>query len=167
MFIHCRTNLQDTEAVTPGYPPVTSWLPKTTSIARVVGAGRGLLYLVVRHKQQIPSIRIYACARKDEVAEETSSRLPSSAARGQTIISSRQTAREIDTQPSTISDPESDTPAAPLTSDVDQGALQVNPHYGLRSISVSLWNLRVTRLHLFHGLEQVSHYFKLDLQTLQ
>ena len=34
------------------------------------GAGRELLYLVVRQKQQIPSSRICACLRKDEVAED-------------------------------------------------------------------------------------------------
>ena len=53
--------------------------------------------------------------------------------RGQTTISSRQTAREVDTQQSITSDPDSDAPTAQLTSDVDQGASQVNPHYGLRS----------------------------------
>ena len=51
--------------------------------------------------------------------------------RGHTI-SSRQTACEIDTQPSITSDSDSDAPTAQLTSDVDQGATQVNPHYGLR-----------------------------------
>ena len=45
---------------------------------------------------------------------------------------SRQTSREIDTQPSIASDPDSDAPTAQLTSDVDQGRSQVNPHYGLR-----------------------------------
>ena len=52
--------------------------------------------------------------------------------REQTTISSRQTAREIDTQPSITSDPDSDAPTAQLTSDDDQCASQVNPHYGLR-----------------------------------
>ena len=47
-------------------------------------------------------------------------------------ISSRQTAREIDTQPSITSDLDSDAPTAQVTSDVDQGASQVNPSYGLR-----------------------------------
>ena len=51
--------------------------------------------------------------------------------RGHTV-SSRQTAREIDTQPSITSDSDSDAPTAQLTFDVDQGETQVNPQYGLR-----------------------------------
>ena len=51
--------------------------------------------------------------------------------RGHTI-SSRQTARENDIQPSITPDSESDAPTAQFTSDVDQSATQVNPHYGLR-----------------------------------
>ena len=53
----------------PGYPAPTSWLLDTTSLARVVGAGLELLYLV-RHKQQVRSIRICAFTRKDGVAED-------------------------------------------------------------------------------------------------
>ena len=52
--------------------------------------------------------------------------------RGQTTISSRQTACEIDTQSSITSNPDSDAPTAQLLSDVDQSASQVNPHHGLR-----------------------------------
>ena len=52
--------------------------------------------------------------------------------RGHTTISSQQTACEIDTQPSTTSDSDSEAPTAQLTSDVDQSASQVNPHYDLR-----------------------------------
>ena len=52
--------------------------------------------------------------------------------RGHTTTSLRQTAREIDTQPSTTSDADSEAPTAQLTSDVDQSASQVNPHYDLR-----------------------------------
>ena len=55
--------------VTPGFPAPTSWLLNTTSLANVVGAGRVLFYLV-QHKQQIPSIMICACARKYEVVED-------------------------------------------------------------------------------------------------
>ena len=51
--------------------------------------------------------------------------------RGHTI-SSRQTAREIDTAPSITSNSDSDASTTQLTSDVDQGATQVNQHYGLR-----------------------------------
>ena len=51
---------------------------------------------------------------------------------GQTTISLRHTAFEIDNKPSITSDPDSDATTAQLTSDVDQGASQVNPHYGLR-----------------------------------
>ena len=53
----------------PGYPAPTSWLLDTTSLARVVGAGPELLYLV-RHKQQVRSIKICAFTRKDGVAED-------------------------------------------------------------------------------------------------
>ena len=52
--------------------------------------------------------------------------------RGHSTTSSRQIAREIDTQPSITSDSDSDAPTAQLTSDIDQSASQVNPHYGLR-----------------------------------
>ena len=52
--------------------------------------------------------------------------------RGHTTTSSRQIAREIDTQPSITSDSDSEAPIAHLTSDVDQSASQVNPHYDLR-----------------------------------
>ena len=45
---------------------------------------------------------------------------------------SRQIAREIDTQPSTTSSSDFEAPTAQLTSDVDQSASQVNPHYDLR-----------------------------------
>ena len=47
-------------------------------------------------------------------------------------IPSRQTIRENDTQPSITSDSDFDAPTAQLTSEVDQGASQINPHYGLR-----------------------------------
>ena len=84
--------------------------------------------------------------------------------RGHTT-SSRQTARENDAQPSITSDSDSDAPTAQLTSDVDQGATQVNPHYGLRRNRVpqyrvpeSMWNLWVPRLHLCYGSEQTAHY---------
>ena len=72
VFRHCRIALPTSKTlkpVTPGYPAPPSWLLGTTSIARVVGAGRELIYLVVRQEQQIPSIRICACARKDQVAQ--------------------------------------------------------------------------------------------------
>ena len=52
--------------------------------------------------------------------------------RGSTTTSSRQIAREIDTQPSITSYSDSDAPTAHLTSDVDQSASQVTPHYDLR-----------------------------------
>ena len=51
--------------------------------------------------------------------------------RGHTI-SSLQAAREIENQPSITSDSETDAPTAQLTSDVEQGATHVKPHYGLR-----------------------------------
>ena len=55
--------------------------------------------------------------------------------------SSRQTAHEIDTQPSITSDSGSDAPTTQLTSDADQGASQVNPLYGIRRYRVK--NLKI------------------------
>ena len=52
--------------------------------------------------------------------------------RGHTTTSSRQIAREIDTQLSITSDSDSEAPTAQPTSDVDRSASQVNPHYDLR-----------------------------------
>ena len=60
---------QTLKPLTPGYPAPMSCLLGTTSLARVVGADRELL-LFVRHKQQIPSVRICPCARKVEVADD-------------------------------------------------------------------------------------------------
>ena len=55
----------------PSYPTPTSQLLGTRSLARVVGADRELLYLVVRHEQQIPGHRTWACALKGpQVAED-------------------------------------------------------------------------------------------------
>ena len=100
------------------------------SLARVVEAGRELLHLV-RHKQQTPSIRICACARKDYVAEDVLEDVLLGGPKD-TTISPWQEAPETDTQISITSDPDSDASTAQLTSDVDQGASQVNPHCRLR-----------------------------------
>ena len=68
---HCRMappTSKKLKPVTPGYPAPTSCLLGTTSPARVLGAGRKLLFLI-KHNQQFPSIRICASARNDEVTE--------------------------------------------------------------------------------------------------
>ena len=52
--------------------------------------------------------------------------------RGNTTISSRQKALEVDTQLSYTSDYESEAPTAQLTSEFDKSASQVNPYFGLR-----------------------------------
>ena len=56
---------------------------------------------------------------------------PTRQPKGHTTTSSRQIAREIDTQPSVTSDSDSEAPTAQLTSDVDQSASQFNPHNDL------------------------------------
>ena len=59
---------------------------------------------------------------------------PPRRSRGHTTTSSRQIVREIDTQPSITSNSDSEAPTAQPTSDVDQCASQVIPHYDLRRI---------------------------------
>ena len=57
------SNLQDTEAS-------NTELSDTTFLARLIGVGRELLYLVVQNGEHLPSIRNCARAREDKVAED-------------------------------------------------------------------------------------------------
>ena len=56
--------------VTLSYLAPTSQLLGTTSLARGIGVGRELFYLVVQCEGHLPSIRICAHARKDKVADD-------------------------------------------------------------------------------------------------
>ena len=95
----------------------------------MVGSGCELLCLVVPQEQEIPSLSTCACSLKgrqfaDYVLEDDILDGPE-----ETTNSSRQLFREDDTQPSISSDSDSGAPTALLTSDIDHGASQVNPHY--------------------------------------
>ena len=60
VFPNCRMvppTSKTLKPVTPSYPTPTSQLLGTMSLARMAGADRELLYLVVRHEQQIPGRR--------------------------------------------------------------------------------------------------------------
>ena len=73
MFPHCRIaslTSKTLKPVTLSYPTPTNELLRTTSQARVIGTGRELLYLVVQHEGHLPSIRICARPRQDNVAED-------------------------------------------------------------------------------------------------
>ena len=122
-----NTETRDTELSNTNEPTARNNVPSTRGRGRSRAALSHCSTRATNSRSQNVSVR----------AQRTPSRRgrprgrPPWRPRGRTI-SSRQTAREIDTQPSITSDSDSDGPTAQLTSDVDQGATQVNPHYGLR-----------------------------------
>ena len=122
-----NTETRDTELSNTNEPIARNNVPSTRGRGRSRAALSRCSTRATNFRSQNVSVR----------AQRTPSRRgrprgrPPQRARGHTI-SSRQTARETDTQPSITSDSDSDAPTAQLTSDVDQGATQVNPHYGLR-----------------------------------
>ena len=73
LFPHCRMaslTSRTLKPITLSYPAPTSQLLGTTSLAREIGVGHELLYLVVQREGHLPSIKICAHARKNKVAED-------------------------------------------------------------------------------------------------
>ena len=137
--------------VTPGCPAGCS----AQALERVVGAGCELFYLVIRHKQQTPSMRICACSRRGRLRGR-----PPGRPRGQTTISSRQAAREIDSQSSITSDPDLMRPPRSL-----HPMLTKAPHRLTHTMAyavIEYLGIAVepagSAIALCHGTEQVSHY---------
>ena len=118
-----NTETRDTELSNTNEPTARNNVPSTRGRGRSRAALSRCSTRATNSRSQNVSVR----AQRTPSRRGRHPRRP----RGHTI-SSRQTAREIDTQPSIASDSDSDAPTAQLTSDVDQGATQVNPHYGLR-----------------------------------
>ena len=120
-----NTETRDTESSNTNEPTARNNGP------RFRGKSRAALSRCSTRATSSRSQNVSVCAPRTPSRRGRPRGRPPRRPRGHTI-SSRQTAREIDTQPSITSDSDSDAPTAQLTSDVDPGATQVNPHYGLR-----------------------------------
>ena len=122
-----NTETRDTELSNTNEPTARNNVPSTRGRGRSRAALSRCSTRATNSRSQNVSVRAQRTPSRRGRPRGRPPRRP----RGHTI-SSRQTARENDTQPSIASDSDSDAPTAQLTSDVDQGATQVNPHYGLR-----------------------------------
>ena len=122
-----NTETRDTELSNTNEPTARNNVPSK----RGRGRSRAALSRCSTRATNSPSQNVSVRAQRTPSRRGRPRGRPPRRPRGHTI-SSRQTAREIDTQPSITSDSDSDAPTAQLTTDVDQGATQVNPHYGLR-----------------------------------
>ena len=122
-----NTETRDTELSNTNEPTARNNVPSTRGRGRSRAALSRCSTRATNSRSQNVSVRAQRTPSRTGRPRGRPPRRP----RGHTI-SSRQTARENDTQPSITSDSDSDAPTAKLTSDVDQGAAQVNPHYGLR-----------------------------------
>ena len=122
-----NTETRDTELSKTNEPTARNNVPSTRGRGRSRAALSRCSTRATNSRSQNVSVRAQRTPSRRGRPRGRPPRRP----RGHTI-SSRQTARENDTQPSITSDSDSDAPTAGLTSDVDQGATQVNQHYGLR-----------------------------------
>ena len=122
-----NTETRDTELSNTNEPTARNNVPGTRDRGRSRAALSRCSTRATNSQSQNVSVRAQRTPNRRGRLRGRPPRRP----RGHTI-SSRQTARENDTQPSITSDTDSDAPTAHLTFDVDQGATQVNPHYGLR-----------------------------------
>ena len=132
-----NTETRDTELSNTNEPTARNNVPST----RGRGRSRAALCRCSTRATNSRSQNVSVCAQRTPSRRGRPRVRPPRRPRGHTF-SSRQTAREIDTQPSITSDTDSDAPTAQLTSDVDQGATQVNPHYGLPRYRCGTWGFR-------------------------